>query len=114
MRRLNGRYHVREAILFGSRARHTHTPDSDADIAVVMDGDHGNRAAAVRDMAAIAFHVMMETGVMLEALPLWGEEIERPETYTNPALIKTILRDGIRLATAAFPPAAISVRRRPP
>ena len=97
MRRLNGRYHVREAFMFGSRARHTHTPDSDADIAVVLDGEHGNRSAAVKDMAGIAFHVMMETGVMVEALPLWGDEVERPEIYSNPALIKNIMREGIRL-----------------
>ena len=97
MRHLDGRYHVREAILFGSRARMTHTPDSDADIAVVLEGEHGNRSAAVKDMAGIAFHVMMETGVMVEALPLWGDEIERPEIYSNPALIKNILREGIRL-----------------
>jgi DNA invertase Pin-like site-specific DNA recombinase/predicted nucleotidyltransferase len=97
MRRLDGRYSVREAILFGSRARRTHTPDSDADIAVVLNGAHGDRSAAVKDMAGIAFHVMMETGVMVEALPLWSDEIERPETYTNPALIKNILREGIHL-----------------
>jgi len=97
MRRLGGRYRVREAILFGSRARHTHNSESDADIAVVLEGERSDRSAAVKDMAAIAFHVMMETGVMVEAIPLWREEIERPETFSNPALINNILREGIRL-----------------
>jgi predicted nucleotidyltransferase len=94
---LKGRYPVREAILYGSRARRTHNPDSDADIAIVLDGEHGDRAAAVMDMAGIAFHVMMETGVMIEALPLWADELARPETFSNPALIDNILREGIRL-----------------
>jgi DNA invertase Pin-like site-specific DNA recombinase len=84
---LKGRYPVREAILYGSRARRTHYPDS----------EHGDRAAAVMDMAGIAFHVMMETGVMIEALPLWADELARPETFSNPALIDNILREGIRL-----------------
>ena len=97
LRHLAGRYPIREVILFGSRARNTHTPESDADIAVVLEGAHGDRSAAVRDMAGIAFHVMMETSVMVEALPLWGDEVERPEIYCNPALIKNILREGIRL-----------------
>jgi DNA invertase Pin-like site-specific DNA recombinase/predicted nucleotidyltransferase len=97
LRHLAGRYPIREAYLFGSRARRTHKPDSDADIAVVLDGARGDRSAAVKGMAGIAFHVMMETGVMVEALPLWSDEIERPETFTNPALIKNVLRDGIRL-----------------
>lgn len=59
LRLLIGRYPVREAVLFGSRARRTHRPDSDADIAVVLDGVHGNRTAAALDMAGIAFNVMM-------------------------------------------------------
>ena len=97
MRHLEGRYPVREAIVYGSRARQTHSPDSDADIAIILDGERGDRSAAVKDMAGIAFHVMMETGVMVEAMPLWVDELARPETFSNPALIKTILREGIRL-----------------
>jgi hypothetical protein len=38
LRRLEGRYPVREAILYGSRARRTHNSESDADIAVVLKG----------------------------------------------------------------------------
>ena len=97
LRHLEGRYHVREAILYGSRARGSHTPDSDADIAVVLDGARGDRTAASMDMAGIAFHVMMETGVMVQALPLWPDEMARPETFTNPALIRNILREGVQL-----------------
>jgi DNA invertase Pin-like site-specific DNA recombinase/predicted nucleotidyltransferase len=97
LRHLEGRYAVREAILFGSRARRTHNAESDADIAVILNGEHGDRSAAVKDMARIAFHVMMETGVMVEALPLWPDELARPETFKNPALINNILREGIRL-----------------
>ena len=97
MRRLAGRYRVREAIVFGSRARRSHRPDSDADIAIVLDGDSGDRSAVLKDMAGIAFHVMMETGVMVEALPLWGNELDRPETFRNARLIENIRRDGVRL-----------------
>jgi predicted nucleotidyltransferase len=97
LRHLAERYPVREAILFGSRARHTHRPDSDADIAVVLDGAHGNRTAAALDMAGIAFNVMMETGVLVEALPLWADDLERPGTFHNPRLLEHIRREGVRL-----------------
>ena len=97
MRRLAGHYRVREAILFGSRARHTHRPDSDADIAVVLQGEHGNRTAAALDMAGIAFDVMMETGILIEALPLWADDLERPGYFRNPRLLEHIRREGIRL-----------------
>ena len=97
LRRLDGRYSVRQAILFGSRARGSHGADSDADIAVVLNGARGERTAAALDMAGIAFEVMLETGVLVEALPLWEDELNRPERFSNPGLIKAILREGVRL-----------------
>jgi DNA invertase Pin-like site-specific DNA recombinase/predicted nucleotidyltransferase len=97
MRRLAGRYSVREAIVFGSRARGDHGADSDADIAVVLNGARGNRTAAALDMAGVAFDVLLETGILVEALPLWEDEIARPESSRNPALIETIRREGVRL-----------------
>jgi uncharacterized protein len=97
LRHVATRYPVREAILFGSRARHTHRPDSDADIAVVLDGAHGDRTAAALDMAGIAFNVMLETGVMVEALPLWADDLGRLSTFHNPRLLEHIRREGVRL-----------------
>lgn len=97
MGRVSERYPVDRAILFGSRARRTHTADSDADIAVVLKGQHGKRSTTAIDMAGIAFDVMLETGVLVEALPLWGDEMEYPERFSNPALIETIQREGVAL-----------------
>lgn len=97
IQRLEGRYPVNHAILFGSRARRTHGADSDADVAIVLDGARGDRSATAREMAGIAFDVMLETGILVEALPLWSDELEHPETFSNPALIANIRRDGIRL-----------------
>jgi DNA invertase Pin-like site-specific DNA recombinase/predicted nucleotidyltransferase len=97
MQRVEGKYPVIEGILFGSRARGTHTAESDADIAVVLKGTKDNRYAVGGDMAGIAFDVMLETGVLVEALPLWADELKRPETFGNPALIRNIQRDGVRL-----------------
>ena len=37
---LGGRYSVAGAIVYGSRARGTHRPDSEADVAVLMNGEH--------------------------------------------------------------------------
>jgi antitoxin ChpS len=48
-------------------------------------------------MAAIAFHVMMDTGVMVEGLPLWEDEFANPEGFANPKLIENIQSDGLRL-----------------
>lgn len=100
LKRLEGKYPVIEALLYGSRARGDHKSDSDADIAVILKGERGedrDRTAASLDMAGVAFDVMMETGVLVQGLPLWETELSRPETFTNPALINNILREGVRL-----------------
>jgi predicted nucleotidyltransferase len=96
MRRIRDHFPVSEAYLFGSRAGQTHTPDSDADVAVVLKGKRDHRFAVVQGMAAIAFDVMLETGVNVQALPLWEEDLKHPDVYINPALLKNILR-GVRL-----------------
>ena len=95
--KIGGRYAISQAILFGSRARHAHRPDSDADIAVVIRGPHGRRTDAALDMAGVAFEVLLDTGVLVEALPLWEHELEHPEHFSNPALIENIRREGVRL-----------------
>ena len=97
LQRLEGKYPVIDGLVFGSRARGSHLPDSDADLAVILDGEHGDRIAAAMDMAGIAFDVLMETGILVQALPLWAGEFDRPETFSNPALIENIRREGFRL-----------------
>jgi predicted nucleotidyltransferase len=90
-------YPVAGAILFGSRARRSHHAGSDADLAVLLRGGRGRRIDAALKMADIAFDVMMETGILIEALPLWEDEWEHPELFNNPALIENIRREGVRL-----------------
>ncbi len=97
LKQLEGKYHIREAILFGSRARGDHKADSDADIAVILEGARGDRYQVSGDMAGVEFHVLMETGVMVQGLPLWEDEIACPESFSNPALIANILREGVHL-----------------
>jgi uncharacterized protein len=98
LKRLEGRYSVQFGILFGSRARASHHAESDADLAVVLAGASGDRRSASRDMAGIAFDVLMETGVLVDPLPLWEDKLERRAAFSNPALIDAIWRDGIRLS----------------
>lgn len=94
---VSANYPASRAILFGSRARGAFRPDSDMDIAVLLRGQPGRRVDTALDMAGIAFDVLMETGVLVEVLPLWEEEWEHPECFNNPALLENIRRDGVRL-----------------
>ena len=95
--RLAARYDMAGAILFGSRARQTHSPDSDADVAVLLRGEHQRFLPTKLAMADIAFDVLLETGINISPLPVWLDEWEHPETYSNPLLLANIAREGIQL-----------------
>lgn len=88
---------VAGAVVFGSRARGEARPNSDADVAVLLHGTPGRRVDQAMKMAGIAFDVMLETGILVQPLPLWESEWEHPETFNNPALIESIRREGVRL-----------------
>jgi uncharacterized protein len=94
---LVSRYDMAGAILFGSRARGTYQPDSDADVAVLLRGEHQRFLTTKLAMADIAFDVLLETGINISPLPVWLDEWEHPETYSNPALLHNIAREGVRL-----------------
>lgn len=90
-------YHVTGAFLFGSRARKTHHPDSDTDVAILLHGHPGKFVATKMAMLDIAYDILLETGIRIQPLPVWEEEWQHPEAYSNPHLLKNIERDGIRL-----------------
>lgn len=97
VRRVSARYPVRAAILFGSRARGTHRPDSDVDVAVLLQGQRGKFMDTKLQMVDIAFDVLLDTAVYIQPLPVWEDEWECPEKYTNPRLLQNIEREGIAL-----------------
>lgn len=94
---LAGRYDVAGTIVFGSRARGTHRPDSDADVAVLLSGAHQRFLTTKLAMADVAFDVLLETGINISPLPIWLDEWEYPENYSNPALLQNIASEGFRL-----------------
>jgi predicted nucleotidyltransferase len=97
MRRITARYDAIGGILFGSRARRTHRPDSDADVAVLLRGERQRFMAAMRDMDDVAFDVLLETGVRVQPLPIWEDEWAQPERSSNPRLLANIAREGVHL-----------------
>jgi predicted nucleotidyltransferase len=97
LKKLSGTYDVAEAIIFESHARGDQRSDSDLDLAVVLKGQRGDFIDTKLDMAGIAFDVLVETGVLVQALPMWDGDLAHPERSTNSALLRNIAGDGIRL-----------------
>jgi len=91
------RYDTAGAIIYGSRARGTHRPDSDADVAVLLKGERQRLLPTSLAMADMAYDILLETGINISPLPIWLEEWEHPETWSNPDLLHHIAREGIFL-----------------
>ncbi|MCO6434391.1 nucleotidyltransferase domain-containing protein [Nitrosomonas nitrosa] len=94
---ITNRYDIAGSILYGSRARGTHRPDSDADVAVLLKGEHQRVLPTTLAMADVAYDVLLETGINISPLPVWLDEWEHPENYSKPALLQNIAREGVRL-----------------
>ena len=97
LERVRQRFDVAEAILFGSRARGDFSSESDADVAVLLNGEPGKFLPTKLEMSDIAYDVLLDTGINVSPLPVWLDEWAHPETYSNPRLLANIASEGIRL-----------------
>lgn len=88
-------YDIAGALLYGSRARGTHRPDSDADLAVILRGEPQPVFPVAEEMADVAYDVLLETDIRVSPLPIWLDEWTHPETHSNPALLRRIAKEGI-------------------
>ena len=93
---IGDRYDVAGAILYGSRARGTHHDESDADVAVILKGEPLHYKT-VMDMAKSSFRVLLETRIPISPLPIWLDEWEHPDSYSNPELLHHIRQEGFQL-----------------
>lgn len=90
-------YDIEGAIIYGSRARGTHRPDSDVDLAVLLREPRQRFLPTALAMSDAAYDVFLDTGVDISPLPIWLDEWEDPDNYSNPALLRNIANEGLRL-----------------
>ena len=90
-------YPTQRTILFGSRARGTAHVESDADVAVILEGQPGHFINTKMAMNDIAYDILLETGIRIQPLPVWEGEWAHPERYSNPRLLHNISVEGITL-----------------
>lgn len=95
--KLDQHFGVSRVFFFGSRARDTHTDESDADIAIILSGTVGKFIEIKFAMDDLAYEVLLDTGIRIQPFPIWQEEWDHPEAYSNPRLIHNIKKYGIPL-----------------
>jgi len=97
LERLADRFDPLQLILFGSRARGDYHEESDADVAVILSGQPEDFVDTKLAMAGLAFDVLLETGILIQALPVWECQWTNPGCYFNPSLLQNIALEGIML-----------------
>ena len=97
MEKIAHQYDVSNAFVFGSRARNTHQGESDADIAILLRGKPSRFMATKFAMDDLAYDVLLDSGIRIQPLPIWQEEWDHPENYSNPGLLRNIQNEGIVL-----------------
>ncbi len=95
-RRLKAKFGERysKLILFGSRARGDHQPDSDADVAIVMRDPIEDWWPLTQSVGEETYEILLDTGLYIEPHVIESAAINAPESSKNPPLVREILRDG--------------------
>jgi antitoxin ChpS len=90
-------HEVLQVIVFGSRANGTSREDSDIDIAIVMPSEVEDLTQAMLSMSGLAFDFLVETGLHIHPFPIFESDLENVEEHSNPALVRSIRRDGLQV-----------------
>jgi antitoxin ChpS len=96
-RRMRNRFGARfvKLILFGSRARGDHRPNSDADVAVVLQGPLRDRWATKEAIIEDTYPLLLETGLYIQPWPVEETALRDPDSAPSPVLINEIIKDGM-------------------
>jgi uncharacterized protein len=87
---------VERALLYGSRARGDYRPDSDADLALIL-AQQGNDWQLLWDLSGLAYDVFLETGVLIQPVPISSSDWAHPENFSRPSFLRNVEREGISL-----------------
>jgi uncharacterized protein len=85
---------LERAFLYGSRARGDYRAESDADLALVLV-EGGDDWRLLWDLSGLAYDVFLETGVLIQPVPISSSDWAHPETFVRPGFLRNIAREGI-------------------
>jgi uncharacterized protein len=87
---------VERAILYGSRARGEHRPDSDADLALIVD-DRYNVSQLTWFLGGLAFEVYLKTDILIQPVPISLSDWLNPGGFMRPGFLRNVAREGVTL-----------------
>ena len=113
-RRLERRFGARfvALYLFGSRARGDHEPDSDVDVAVVLDQKIPQPFDVTREILEDTYDLLLDTGYYIQPWPLEKGSLDDPLSHPCPQISRAVLRDGAPIGRPWRPHRPRRVARR--
>jgi hypothetical protein len=91
-----------DILMFGSRARGDHRPDSDADIAVVLTDGDWEFWDEQMNLAGLAYDVLLDHGLFIQPWPVSASAWKTPASSPKQRFIETIRREARSLLEPAF------------
>lgn len=88
---------VQKAIPSGGRAHGDVRPDSDTDMAIILHRERHPTMQTKLAMTDIAFDAVLNSGVLIQPLPIWDVDRRDPNHWPNPELLRNIEHMGIGL-----------------
>ena len=84
--------------LFGSRARGDHEPDSDVDVAVVLNQEIPRSFNVTREILEDTYDLLLETGYYIQPWPLEKGSLDDPVSHPYSRISGAVRREGISIA----------------
>ena len=84
--------------LFGSRARGDHDPDSDVDVAVILDQKLPRTFEVTREILDDTYDLLLETGYDIQPWPLEKGSLDAPDRHPHPAISRAVREEGLAVA----------------
>ena len=89
-----------DILIFGSRARGDARPDSDADLAVILEDGDWKLWDEKIFLSGLAYDVLLDVGLDIQPWPIRRSAWDSPEEHRNRSFIEAVHRDGRHVTDA--------------
>ncbi|NOL48843.1 nucleotidyltransferase domain-containing protein [Pelistega europaea] len=92
---IRGKFNIHDVIVYGSRARGDFRPDSDLDIAVILNDETDPRRTKMLAITDIGTDLLLKHFILVSPFTVLRHEWENPRTLQQKWFIDNVKKDGV-------------------